>query len=252
MGRLSGKVAIVTGAAQGIGAAYAKALATEGAHLSICDLKAPTSVVKEIEATGHKAIGFACDVTDSSAVSKMVAETERVFGAIHILVNNAGLFASLPLKPMSEISSQEWDSVMAVNVRGSFECVKAVLPLMRRQKYGKVINVASGTVFKGAPMLLHYVSSKGAVVAMTRAMARELGNDGIRINCIAPGLTMSEGVVANSDWAGALVSNNVASRCLKRDATPEDLTGTVIFLASTDSDFMSGQTVVVDGGSVTH
>ena len=141
---------------------------------------------------------------------------------------------------------------MAVNVRGSFECVKAVLPLMRRQKYGKVINVASGTVFKGAPMLLHYVSSKGAVVAMTRAMARELGNDGIRINCIAPGLTMSEGVVANSDWAGALVSNNVASRCLKRDATPEDLTGTVIFLASTDSDFMSGQTVVVDGGSVTH
>jgi len=252
MGRLSGKVAIVTGAAQGIGAAYAKALATEGAHLSICDLKAPTSVVKEIEATGHKAIGFACDVTDPSAVSKLVAETERVFGAIHILVNNAGIFASLPLKPMSEISSQEWDLVMAVNVRGSFECVKAVLPLMQRQKYGKVINVASGTVFKGAPMLLHYVSSKGAIVAMTRAMARELGNDGIRVNCIAPGLTMSEGVVANSDWAGALVSNNVASRCLKRDATPEDLTGTVIFLASTDSDFMSGQTVVVDGGSVTH
>jgi len=252
MGRLTGKTAIVTGAAQGIGAAYAKAIAAEGANVSLCDLQAPTSVVKEIEAAGCKAIGLACDVTDPAAVSKLIAETERAFGAIHILVNNAGIFANLALKPMTEISSKEFDLVMAVNVRGSFECAKAVLPVMRRQKYGKIINVASGTVFKGAPMLLHYVSSKGAVVAMTRAMARELGNDGIRVNCIAPGLTMSEGVIANSAWAGPVVTNNVASRCLKRDCTPEDLTGTVIFLASTDSDFMSGQTVVVDGGSVTH
>jgi NAD(P)-dependent dehydrogenase (short-subunit alcohol dehydrogenase family) len=252
MGRLSGKVAIVTGAAQGIGAAYAKALAAEGAQLSICDLEVPTTVVKDIQAAGHKAIGFACDVTDATAVARLAADTEQTFGGIHILVNNAGIFANLALKPLNEISSQEWDLVMAVNVRGSFECAKAVLPVMRRQKYGKIINVASGTVFKGAPMLLHYVSSKGAVVAMTRAMAREVGNDGVRVNCIAPGLTMSEGVVANSDWAGAVVSNNVASRCIKRDATPKDLTGAIIFLASTDSDFMSGQTVVVDGGSVTH
>ncbi len=252
MGRLSGKTAIVTGAAQGIGAAYAKAMAAEGANISICDLQEPTSVIKEIQANGHKAIGLACDVTDPAAVGKLAAETERAFGAIHILVNNAGIFASLALKPMTEISSKEFDLVMAVNVRGSFECAKAVLPAMRRQKYGKIINVASGTVFKGAPMLLHYVSSKGAVVAMTRAMARELGNDGIRVNCIAPGLTMSEGVIANSDWAGPVVTNNVASRCLKRDCTPDDLTGAVVFLASADSDFMSGQTVVVDGGSVTH
>ena len=252
MGRLSGKTAIITGAAQGIGAAYAKAMAAEGANVSLCDLQAPTSVVKEIEAAGHKAIGLSCDVTDPATVSKLVAGTENTFGAVHILVNNAGIFASLPLKPMTEISSSEFDLVMAVNVRGSFECAKAVLPAMRRQKYGKIINVASGTVFKGAPMLLHYVSSKGAVVAMTRAMARELGTDGIRVNCIAPGLTMSEGVVANSDWAGPVVANNVASRCLKRDCTPEELTGTVIFLASSDSDFMTGQTIVVDGGSVTH
>lgn len=251
MGRLSGKVAIVTGAAQGIGAAFAKALAAEGAELSICDLQAPSSVVKDIEATGNKAIGFACDVTDPAAVAKLAAETERAFGGIHILVNNAGIFAKLSRKPMNEISSQEWDRVMAVNVRGSFECAKAVLPTMRRQKYGKIINVASGTVFRGTPMLLHYVSSKGAVVAMTRAMAREVGDDGIRVNCIAPGLTMSEGVIANSYYSDAVLSDNLASRCIKLDVMPEDLTGTVIFLASTDSDFMSGQTVLVDGGAVT-
>jgi len=251
MGRLNGKVAIVTGAAQGIGAVLAKALAAEGAELSICDLKTPSNVVQEIEALGHKAIGFACDVTDASAVAKFATETERVFGGIHILVNNAGIFANLSRKPMNEISSQEWDLVMAVNVRGSFECAKAVLPTMRRQKYGKIINVASGTVFRGTPMLLHYVSSKGAVVAMTRAMAREVGDDGIRVNCIAPGLTMSEGVIANTYYTSAVLSDNLASRCIKRDVTPEDLTGTVVFLASADSDCMSGQTVLVDGGAVT-
>jgi len=252
VGRLNGKVAIVTGAAQGIGAAYARALAAEGAKLALCDLKSPDAVADDIMLAGGDAISMACDVTDAAAVGKFVAETESAFGGVHILVNNAGIFASLSLKPMSEIDSKEWDLVMAVNVRGSFECAKAVLPIMKRQQYGKIINIASGTVFKGAPMLLHYVSSKGAVVAMTRAMAREVGGDGIRVNCLAPGLTMSEGVLANSDWAGAVVSNNVASRCLKRDATPDDLTGAVVFLASADSDFMSGQTMVVDGGSVTH
>ena len=214
MGRLSGRVAIVTGAAQGIGAAYAKALASEGARLALCDLQVPEAVVRDIRSSGGDAIGMSCDVTDPAAVTSLVAEADRAFGGVHILVNNAGLFASLALKPMSEIDSGEWDRVMAVNVRGSFECAKAVLPIMRRQKYGKIINVASGTVFKGVPMLLHYVSSKGAVVAMTRAMARELGKDGIRVNCIAPGLVMSEGVIANSDWAGAVVANNVASRCI--------------------------------------
>ena len=165
MGRLSGKVAIVTGAAQGIGAAYAKALAAEGARLALCDLKSPDATVKDIGATGGEAFGMACDVTDAAAVAKLAAATEEKFGDIHILVNNAGIFASLALKPMSEINSKEWDLVMAVNVRGSFECTKAVLPAMRRQQYGKIVNIASGTVFKGAPMLLHYVSSKGAVVA---------------------------------------------------------------------------------------
>jgi NAD(P)-dependent dehydrogenase (short-subunit alcohol dehydrogenase family) len=124
--------------------------------------------------------------------------------------------------------------------------------MMRRQGYGKIINIASGTVFKGAPLMLHYVASKGAIVAMTRSLARELGDAGVCVNCLAPGLTMSEGVVANNAWAGPIVANNIASRCLKREATPDDLTGALIFLASPESDFMTGQTIVVDGGSVTH
>lgn len=252
MGRLSGKVAIVTGAAQGIGAVYARALVAEGARVALCDLAAPDAAVADIRSAGGEAIGAACDVIDSNAVARFVAKTEQTFGGVHILVNNAAVFADIVLKPMTEIGSDEWDRVMAVNVRGSFECAKAVIPTMKRQGYGKIVNIASGTVFKGAPMFLHYVTSKGAVVAMTRAMARELGDDGIRVNCLAPGLTMSEGVKANSVWGGAVSSANIASRCLKREAVPDDIKGALVFLTSPDSDFMTGQTIVVDGGSVTH
>jgi len=141
---------------------------------------------------------------------------------------------------------------MAVNARGVFESVKAAVPQMRRQKYGKIVNIASGTVFKGSPMLLHYVTSKGAVLAMTPAMARELGDDGIRVNCLAPGLIMSESVRANADWVGPVVANNIASRALKREAVPDDLIGAMLFLTTPESDFMTGQTIVVDGGSVMH
>jgi NAD(P)-dependent dehydrogenase (short-subunit alcohol dehydrogenase family) len=252
MDRLQGKIAIVTGAAQGIGAAYAKALASKGVKLGLCDLSVPDAVAEAIKQGGGDAIARACDVTSRASVTQLVADTERAFGGVHILVNNAGLFANLALKPFFDIDDAEWDRVMAVNVRGSFECARAVFPIMKRQGYGKIVNIASGTVFKGAPMMLHYVSSKGAVVGMTRALAREVGDHGIRVNCLAPGLTMSEGVVANKDWAGSIVSNNVASRCIKREATPEDLTGALLFLVSPESDFMSGQTVVIDGGSVMH
>jgi NAD(P)-dependent dehydrogenase (short-subunit alcohol dehydrogenase family) len=252
MGRLSGRAIIVTGAAQGIGAAYAVALAAEGARLSLSDVKTPEATVAAIRKAGGEAIGMACDVTDAGAVAKMVQATERAFGGVQVLVNNAALFGTLALKRIDQIDSDEWDRVMAVNVRGPFECVKAVLPVMRRQKYGKIINVASGTVFKGTPMMLHYVASKGAVVALTRAVARECGDDGIRCNCVAPGLTMSENVKSNAAWAANIVSANIASRCLKREETPKDLLGTLAFLAAAESDFMTGQTIVVDGGSVTH
>jgi NAD(P)-dependent dehydrogenase (short-subunit alcohol dehydrogenase family) len=250
MGRLDDRSIIVTGAAQGIGATYAKALAAEGARVTLCDLTDPRTVADEIRAAGGQAISMVTDVTSPAAVAAMVKATLDAYGAVHSLVNNAAMFGSLKLQPFMDIESDEWDKVMAVNTRGVFECVKAVVPAMRRQKYGKIINIASGTLFKGTPHLLHYVASKGAVVAMTRVMARELGPDNILVNCIAPGLTLSPAVQAT--YSRADIDANKASRALKREEEPEDIIGALIFFASGESDFITGQTLLVDGGSVMH
>jgi len=250
--RLSGRVAIVTGAAQGIGARYAAALAAAGAAVVCGDVVDAAGVVQRIREAGGRALALHADVTSAASMQALVTATVEAFGRIDILVNNAGLFANLAMKPFDQIDAAEWDRVMAVNVRGPFECAKAVVPQMRRQGYGKIVNIGSGTVFKGAPMLLHYVSSKGAVTAMTRALARELGDAGIRVNTLSPGLTASENTLANPAWQGAVSANNIASRAIKREVTPEDLCGTLVYLASADSDFVTGQVIVVDGGSVMH
>jgi len=251
MGRLSGRVAIVTGAAQSIGVAYAKGLAAEGAKVSIADVEPADGVVRAIRDAGGEAMSQICDVSDAKAVARLIRSTDEAFGGVHILVNNAALAARLVHKPLEELSSEEWDRVFAVNVRGSFECVKAALPIMRRQKYGKVINISSGTVFKGVTYMLHYVATKGAVIAMTRSMANELGKDGIRVNAIAPGLTSTEYMKSRNDIADYLVTM-AKSRAISREEMPEDLVGACVFLASADSDFISGQTLVVDGGQVMH
>ncbi len=252
MSKLQDRVAIVTGAAQGIGAAYARGLAKEGAAVAVVDLVDPGKLADELNAAGGRAIGRRADVTDPAAIADLVSATIDAFGKVDILVNNAAMFGGLGLRPFEEINSQEWDAVMRVNVRGSFECAKAVAPHMRRQRYGKIVNIASGTVFKGTAMLMHYVASKGAVVAMTRCLARELGDDGVRVNCLAPGLIMSDAVRDNPEWSDAVIDANTASRLLKRKADPDDLIGTLVFLCSPDSDFITGQTIVVDGGSVMH
>jgi len=245
---LKGKVAVVTGAAQGIGAEYARGLAAAGAAVSLCDILDPKAVVEEIVGAGGKAMGKIVDITDGAAVRAFAAATQEDLGGLDVLVNNAALFAALSRKSLMEIEADEWDRVMRVNVRGAFECVKAVLPYMKAKGYGKVINVASSTVNAGQPFLLHYVTSKGAIIAMTRSMARELGKDGIRVNVVSPGFTLSEGIQNKAVYTTEVKASIAAMRSIVRDQTPADLVGTVVFLASPASDFITGQTLIVDGG----
>ena len=251
MGRLDGRVAIVTGSGRGIGAEYAKALAAEGAKVTVTDIVDTETTVSIIKQAGGEAMGVRCDVTRPDDVTALVSETVDAFGKLDIMVTNAALFADLKQRSFLEIDEDEWDRVMQVNTRGVFTCAKAAVTEMKKNGYGKIVNIASGTVFKGTPMLLHYVSSKGAMVAFTRALAREVGDDGITVNCIAPGLTMSEKVVNDPQWT-AVKDNNTATRALKREEVPEDLLGTVVFFSSAESDFITGQTLVVDGGSAMH
>ena len=251
MGRLDGKVAIVTGAASGIGPAYAQGLAAEGAKVMIADIEPGDSTVRAIKEAGGEAQSRLCDVSDEAQVAALVRDTEKAFGGVHILVNNAAVFARYVAMPLDQISAADWERAFAVNVRGSYLCVKAALPVMRRQGYGKVINIASGTVFKGVPMMLHYVATKGAVIAMTRSMATELGKDGIRVNALAPGLTSTEYLKGRNDIPGVLDAM-AKTRAIARQEEPQDLVGACLFLASPDSDFVTGQTLVVDGGQVRH
>jgi NAD(P)-dependent dehydrogenase (short-subunit alcohol dehydrogenase family) len=252
MARLDGRVAIVTGGAKGIGRFYSRALAAEGARVMIADIADGSGLAAEI-ANAHganSATSATVDVSDEASVTELVGTTMARFGRIDILVNNAALFAPLQEQPFAEIDVAVWDRVMAVNVRGIFLMAKHVAPHMIAQRYGKIINIGSGTAARGIPNMLHYVTSKGAVMAFTRALSRELGAHNICVNTLAPGFTISDSVVAHNP--GHLASARepaIARRALKRDEVPEDLVGTLVFLASADSDFVTGQTLAVDGGA---
>jgi len=253
MARLDGRVAILTGGAKGIGQHYAHALAGEGARLMIADIADGGEVAAAI-ARDHGANSVAScvtDVSDEGAVKSLVAQTMERFGKIDVLVNNAALFAPLQETKCTEIDAALWDRVMAINLRGPFLLVKHVVPHMAAQHYGKIINIGSGTAYRGVPWMLHYVTSKGGIMAMTRALSRELGEYGIRVNTLAPGFTMSDTVIAENPGHVATARDRaVASRALKRDEQPQDLLGALVFLASADSDFITGQTIAVDGGNV--
>jgi NAD(P)-dependent dehydrogenase (short-subunit alcohol dehydrogenase family) len=247
--KLKGRTAIVTGGAMGIGRAIAMRLAQDGASVVIADLQKFDQAAAEIaKATGSKTLGLQIDVSRETDVSKMASETMKALGRIDILVNNAAVFSSIELRPFENIPVDEFRKVMEVNIMGVWLCCRACVPHMRKGGYGRIVNLASGAPLKGVPLFLHYISSKGAVIAMTRGLAREVGKDGITVNSLAPGFTLSENV-AKHEVHVKLGEVTRLSRAIPRDETPEDLVGTVSFLASDDASFITGQTLVVDGGS---
>jgi NAD(P)-dependent dehydrogenase (short-subunit alcohol dehydrogenase family) len=252
MARLAGKVAIVTGGARGIGRHYSQALAAEGARVMIADIADSKELAGEI-AGRHGADSVASikfDVGDEKAVEDLVARTVQRFGQIDVLVNNAALYSTLHPRNFNEWDAELWDRVMAINVRGPYLMVRHVAPHMIARRSGKIINIASGAAYKGVPRMLPYVTSKGAMLAFTRALSRELGPHGIAVNSLSPGYILSDTGLENSQHVEEERVPVRNARAFKRDAYPEDLLGALVFLASSDSDFVTGQSLVVDGGAV--
>jgi len=249
--RLKDRVAIVTGGGYGIGGAYSLGLAEEGAKVVLADInfEAAKAVAKEIEQKGGEALPLRTDVTSLESTQEMADKTVKKFGKIDILVNNASLFAALGTKQWDKIDVDEWDRVMAVNLRGMWLCSKAVVPHMKAQGKGRIINISSGRAYKGGAGNLHYVTSKAGVLGFTRGLACALAGTGINVNTIAPGSTLSEGVLARGVTPEARAKRNL-ERCVQKEQYPKDLVGTLIFLSSDESEFICGETIVVDGGTV--
>lgn len=247
-----GGVAIVTGGGQGLGRAYCHELARQGASVVVADLRAEAAerVAQEVCDSGDRALAVQVDVASRSSVSALIEQVVSSLGPPRVLVNNAAVFSTLQMRPFTEIPDDEWDLVMAVNVRGAFNCCRAVVPLMAQGGYGKIINVSSAIIWLGRPLYLHYVTSKAALVGMTRALATEVGPMGVRVNAITPGSTQTE--IERASITSAQRSSMAASTPLRRGEVPSDLVGTVVFLASPESDFITGQTINVDGGLSYH
>ena len=252
--RLKDRVTIITGAAHGIGKAYARRFAEEGAHVVVADIdnQGGAATAKAILDAGGSAWARTTDVRDFANVEGLMQETVKKFGRVDVLLNNAAIYVTQALwkGPVEDLELSEWERVMEVNLKGVFVCSKAVIPIMKRQRTGKIINIASGTFFSGSGNMPHYTTAKGGVVALTRVMARQLGEFGINVNCMTPGSTMSEETV--SDEVLKRREGSVDKRAFRRVETPADIVGTAVYLASGDSDFVTGQLLVVEGGGIMH
>jgi len=242
--RFKDKSVIITGGGGKIAKAYGMAFAKEGAKLSLPDIVSADHTVNAIRDAGGAAITMACDVSDEESVKAMVDQTVKQFGTVDILINNAAYFMTVWKGPFWEMTVEEFDKAMAVNVRGSWLCAKAVVPQMQKQQGGKIINVSSNVALTGNPNYIHYVTSKGALIAMTRAMARELGDWNICVNTVSPGFVVTEGRKVDPEYEKI----RAQQRSIKRSQVENDLVGTVLFLSSPESDFMTGQLLNVDGG----
>ena len=247
--RLRGKVAIVTGGSSGIGKEAAIALRREGAQVVVADLQASEAIASQIDASGEHVLCVTTDVRSDSSVSACIEACLRRFNRCDILVNNAGIATSLLPKPFEQLTPEEFHLVYDVNVVGIFRMCRAVVPHMEKNGGGRIINISSAAALKGIPFLLHYVSSKGAVIAMTRSLARELGDRNILVNGVAPGFTLTDATLRNQQQMATTRSNSLHGRALKRDEYPADVVGAVLFFAGGDSAFITGQTLVVDGGT---
>ena len=251
--RLAGRACLITGAGQGLGRVFAQRLAAEGAAVALADLNADAvqRAAQEIgQRFGTGAISLAVDVSAEEQVTAAVDESVRQLGSVDVLINNASIFSTLTMKDAVDITTAEWDQVMAVNLRGAFLCCRTVIPVMRAAGRGKIINISSSTVFLGRPQYCHYVASKAAIIGLTRALATEVGPYGITVNAVAPGSTETE--IRRDTVTPGQARSIIAAQALKRRETAADLEGTIAFLASADSDFITGQTIVVDGGASYH
>lgn len=246
---LAGRVAIITGAGQGIGRTFAKAFARSGAIPIIAErnMKTAHAVAEEILADQGQALAIETDVADPASIENMVAAVDERFRRIDILINNAGIFSTLEMRPFDQIPLEEWEQVLRVNVTGPFLCACAVLPAMRRARWGRIVNIASAAVPLGRPNYLHYIASKSALQGMTYSMARELGKDGISVNSLLPGATFTE--IERKTVTPEQKERIIGMQCIPRAETPDDLVGTALFLASDLTGFLTGQSIVVDGGA---
>lgn len=248
MGAFEARVVIVTGGGLGIGESYCRGFAEAGANVVVADIdgEAANRIARDVDG-----LAVQVDVSDETSTKAMAKAAYDRYGRIDILVNNAGLFtAILPMKPWTDISVEEWDRVMAVNVRGYLLCARAVFPYMKEREWGRIVNIGSNTSLSGVPGFLHYVTSKGAILGFTRALAREIGEIGITVNAVTPGLVSTEGV--KKHYSEEMLESRVTARSVKRQQMPEDLVGAVMFLSSENSGFITGQVLNVDGGQIMH